>query len=70
MLFRMWMRKVEGWRLRARHWVPENELGLLLLESLHGDAAVIVQEETIQRIAMDDGVDYLLTKLRALEEKQ
>eukprot|EP00971_Amphidinium_carterae_P348525 6490540-Amphidinium_carterae.1 len=70
MLFRMWMRKIEGWRLRARHWVPDNEMGLLLLEALHGDAAIIVQEEGIDRIAQDDGVDYLLTRLRTLEEKQ
>eukprot|EP00971_Amphidinium_carterae_P350126 6491396-Amphidinium_carterae.1 len=45
-------------------------MGLLLLDALQGDAALIVQEENIQRIAQPDGVEYLLHKLRALEEKQ
>eukprot|EP00971_Amphidinium_carterae_P203946 4047285-Amphidinium_carterae.2 len=70
LLYRTWLRKLEGWRIRVSNWVPETEMGLLLLDALHADAAVVVQEEDIMRIAQADGVDYLLGKLRCLEEKQ
>eukprot|EP00971_Amphidinium_carterae_P129542 2565724-Amphidinium_carterae.1 len=70
MLFRFWRRTIEGWRIRARSWAPDKELGLLLLEALRGDTGLIAQEESAHRIAQDSGVDYLLAKLRTLEENR
>eukprot|EP00971_Amphidinium_carterae_P140826 2790216-Amphidinium_carterae.2 len=67
---RQWKRRVAAWQLRAANWLPPEELGLVLLDSLQGDAALLVQDVPLARITQGDGVEHLLGLLSGMEQQR
>eukprot|EP00971_Amphidinium_carterae_P132783 2629815-Amphidinium_carterae.1 len=67
--FRQWIRRVQAWQIRVKQWAPPEEHALMLLEVITGDPAMVLQEESIDRLHKADGVQHLLQRLRVLEEQ-
>ena len=68
--FRQWKRRVSGWQVRCTQWLPPGEMGLVLLEAIQGDAALLCQEAPLQRLYARDGVQQLLDQLQHLEQQR
>eukprot|EP00971_Amphidinium_carterae_P002782 54823-Amphidinium_carterae.1 len=67
--FRQWARRVQAWQIRVKQWAPPDEHALMLLEVITGDPAMVLQEESIDRLNQTDGLQHLLQRLKVLEEK-
>eukprot|EP00971_Amphidinium_carterae_P181685 3604632-Amphidinium_carterae.1 len=67
---RQWKRKVTAWELRASQHVPPEELGLLLIEALSGDPALLCQDLPIAELYTVHGVQRILDQLAPLEQQR
>eukprot|EP00971_Amphidinium_carterae_P264540 5247810-Amphidinium_carterae.2 len=67
---RQWKRKVQAWELRATQYVPTEELGLLLLEALHGDSALLCQDLPLTELYTVNGVQRIMDQLLPLEQQR
>ena len=67
--FRLCKRRVAAWQIRVAQWIPDEEVGLILLEALQGDSALLCQDIPFQRLYARDGVQHLCDLYKDMEQR-
>ena len=52
-IFRQRIKRVQAWQLRACHWAPVEKHGLMLMEVVSGDVAMVLQEEPLEKLQQE-----------------
>eukprot|EP00971_Amphidinium_carterae_P325229 6455406-Amphidinium_carterae.1 len=53
-----------------QHWLPREEMALVLLEALQADAALLCQDVPLERLQKSDGIEHLFAQLAPLEQPE
>ena len=67
--FQKWVRKVEMWSVRVRHYKPMAEAALDLADAISGDAAPIVEDITWREINREDGIQRIFIAFSVFDEQ-
>jgi len=67
--YRKWVRRVEMWERRVRHYKPLGEAALDLAEVITGDAAPIIEDIDWHDLDRQDGVQRIVEALKVFDEQ-
>ena len=67
--YQKWVRKVQMWKVRVRHYKPLAEAALDLSDAITGDAAPIVEEIPWRDLNREDGIECILETLKVFDEQ-
>ena len=66
--YRRWVRAVEAWKIRVKHYLPLAEAALMLAEACRGDAALELEHVELSRLNQKDGIEHIVEKLAVFDE--
>eukprot|EP00435_Cladocopium_sp_Y103_P015633 s906_g3.t2 len=66
--FRKWMKRVELWHHQVRNYVPKNEAGILLFNSLKGELEEELEDADISNIYSENGVKFITDAVKKAVE--
>ena len=67
-MYQRWLRAVEMWKLRVRHYKPLAEAALDLLDAVKGDGALILEKISVERLYKPSGIELIIREMRVFDE--
>ena len=67
-LYSKWVRRVDAWKLRVRHYKPFAEAALDLADAITGDGALMIEKIPLDELYIPGGIDKIVSMMKVFDE--